>query len=46
MNKNVYAFKIKLLGNSLSPFLIFAGFLFKGFKHMTKHHLKHSLFKF
>ena len=41
MNKIFYT--LSYFANFLSAFLIFAGFLFKGFKYLNKHYLKYLL---
>ena len=46
MNRKFYFFKTKLFVKSLSTFLNFSGFLFTGFKYLTKHELQHSLSSF
>ena len=41
--ESVMTKKLSCFANSLSRFVIFAGFLFTGFKYLTKRCLKHSL---
>ena len=43
---NFTSLKLSCLTKSLSTFLNFSGFLFTGFKYLTKHELQHSLYSF